>query len=1127
VVALLGLACLSVVPDVDAQAAPPAPQPCQIAGRATASSIPLPGVALTVSLPGGGDVAASSTGVDGRYLVPLPAAGTYVLHASLAGFADVMREVTLAGNTCEATVGLDLVLRSRAPAASVTTATEAPASSPSAHPEARPAADASKGRRPGTPGGRFRDLGVVPGSATWAEREAGGEGPDAESESLLPSGFSPDAPTESVATAGNQVQTVDALLFRDRQALLDEVGGDLDALAQRMRQGGSAGGMGPAGGFGPPGRPGGGEGGFGPGRGYGGGGYRGGPGGWARGSRLQGSVFYSLGGSALDASPYPLNGPQQKANYLQQRFGATLGGPLKIPGVYDGTSRTSFFFSYMGNHSNSPHDAYSTVPTAPERSGDLSGLGRTIVDPATGRPFPGGVIPASRIDPSAQALLAFIPLPNLPGATQNFHYLTAAANSSDQFTLRFTHGFGGAQSEGLERGRGGMGGRGMGGPGGGMGRRPTLTVGLTYRTSSSSDTTAFPTLGGTTHGSAWDVPVTFSFTKGRVFSQLRADFNRVRSDSLNLYAYSRDVAAEAGIDGIASDPFDWGVPNLSFTTFASLRDPVPSSHLDQRISLMDTQTATWGKHTVRWGGAYAGLRRESQTDPNARGSFVFTSLYTAAVANGQPLPGTGLDLADFLLGYAQQASVQYGPGRVRFRGSSWSLFLQDDWRLSRNLTLNLGLRYEYVSPFTEANDQLVTLDVTPDFTAASPVLAGQTGPFTGPFPDSLVYGDHDNLAPRMALAWKPDSHTTIRAGYGITYDLAAYGPIAQSLAGQPPFAVSDTRIGSRDVPLQLSNAFPPVASAVTTNSFGIDKHYQLGTVQIWSLDLQREVDRIWILGIGYAGTRGSDLDLERAPNRGPEGLRIPGVQPFLWQSPDASSVMHSLTARVRRRMSHGVAFGASYVFSKALDDASSIGGGATVVAQNDQDLAAEWGRSSFDRRHRVAADYLLELPFGSGRRWLQKGLGAALLGGWMWNGTLSIQSGAPFTARVQGDFADVARGVNGTLRAEVTGEPVAVDDPTPERWFNTGAFVAPPLGAFGDVGRNTITGPSTFLVNMGLTRNVPLGGTRTLSIRVQAGNVFNTPQFTVIDTMVNSPTFGRVIATGPMRTVQIQMRFRL
>ena len=844
-------------------------------------------------------------------------------------------------------------------------------------------------------------------------------------------------------------------------------------------------------------------------------------GGRGRSNRLQGSLFYNLGDSALDAAPYPLNGRHGKADYLVQRFGFTFGGPLRIPGVHDGSAATSFFVSYLGNHSDNPVDAYSTVPTGAERRGDLSALGGTIVDPATGLPFPGNVVPASRIAPSAQALLEFLPLPNVLGPTQNYRYLAAVANSSDQLTLRLTHVFGGT-SGGDQAPRG----SGRGGPGGFVGRRPTLTVAMTYGSTSSTDTTSFPTLGGSTHGSAWDVPVSFSFTGARVLNQLRFDYNRAETDSRNLYAYSQDVASAAGIGGVSQDPFDWGVPNLSFSSFSSLRDPNPLSRVAQRFSIGDTATRTWGAHTVRLGAEYRDQRLDSQVDTNARGSFVFTGLYTAEVAGGQPVPGTGLDFADFLLGLPQQASVQYGPGPVQFRAHSWSLFLQDDWRLRSDLTLNLGLRYEYVSPFTEANGHLVNLDVTPGFTAAVPVLAGQVGAFTGPFPESLVYGDYNNLAPRVGVAWKVDPHTTLRAGYGVSYNLGAYGPIAQSLSGQPPFAVSDTRTGTAAAPLSLADSFPPLAEPTTTNSYGIDKHYQVGKVQIFNLDVQHELGRNWVVGVSYAGTRGSDLPLERAPNRGPDGLLIPGVQPFLWQSSEALSNMNALLVRVRKRMSHGFSFGASYAFAKSLDDASSIGGGTMVVAQNDQDLAAEWGRSSFDRRHRFAADYVLELPFGPGRPWLQSGFWAGVLGGWMWNGTVAVQSGPPFTARVLGAAADVARGVNGTLRADVTGAPVALVDPTFERWFDTGAFVVPPPGTFGDAGRNTITGPGTCLVNMGLTRNVPLGGTRVLSLRVQAANVFNTPQPTTIDTVVNSPTFGQVVAVAPMRSVQVQARFR-
>jgi len=1092
---------------------------CKLTGHVSASGKPLPGVALVLSSPSGAALAASSTSMDGAYVLVPPAPGAYILETSFAGFADVRREIQLLAESCEGTVDVEMVLRSRA-AATVA----APQATPT--PTSTPPAGTANDRRAAALAGRFRDLGVLAGTVPGTQSEPGAEGADAALPSLLPPGFSADAPTEAVAMRGGQVQTLDDVLFRDRLAMLDAAGGDLEGLAQRMRQAMAGGGMGPLPDF-----PGGGPGGPGPGVEGGGfrggpglgGGFRGGAGGFGRSDRLQGSIFYSLGDSAFDAGPYPLHGPRQKASYAQQRFGGTVGGPLKIPGVYDGTSRTSFTLSYIGNHSRSPQDSYSTVPTADERDGDLSAFDRTIADPMTGLPFTDNVIPEERIDPSARALLGFIPLPNQPGATQNYHYLTTTSDSSDQLSLRLVHSFGSAS-------RGAMTARGPTRRAGGRGareRRPTISIGVTYRASTRNDASSFPTLGGSTRTRSWDVPASLSFTKGRVFNQLRLDYNRNQSDSRNLYAYSRNVAREAGIGGVSGDPFDWGVPDLSFTSIAGLHDQSPASRLNQRIELGDTMTATLGKHTLRWGAEYRDLRLDSQSDANARGSFVFTGLYTAALTDGQPVPGTGLDFADFLLGLPQQASVRYGPGRERFRGHSWSGFVQDDWRLRSNLTLNLGLRYEYVSPFTEASGRLVNLDVTPGFTSAAPVVAGQAGPYSGAFPKSLLYGDYDNIAPRVGVAWKPSAATTVRVGYGVHYNLGAYAAIAQGLAGQPPFAVSDTSLGSQAAPLALSDAFQPVEKTTTTNSYGIDKHYQLGVVQVWNVDWQREVARVWIFGIGYTGAKGSDLDRERAPNRGPAGLRISDVQPFLWQTSDSSSILHSLMLRVRRRMGRGISFGASYTFGKSLDDASSIGGAPLVVAQNDLDLAAERGRSSFDRRHRFSADYAIELPFGPGRPWIEKGFWAGILGGWTWNGNVTIQSGPPFTARVVGDFADVARGVNGTLRANVTGVPVNLSDPTPAQWFNTGAFALPSAGTFGNAGRNTITGPGSFLANMSLSKNVSLAARRTLTLRIQANNAFNTPQFNAIDTVVSSPTFGQVVTVGPTRTLQLQARLRL
>ena len=360
----------------------------------------------------------------------------------------------------------------------------------------------------------------------------------------------------------------------------------------------------------------------------------------------------------------------------------------------------------------------------------------------------------------------------------------------------------------------------------------------------------------------------------------------------------------------------------------------------------------------------------------------------------------------------------------------------------------------------------------------------------------------------------------------MNYNLGAYAAIAQKLAGQPPFAVADTNIATRTALLHLASAFSQPTGEETTNSYGIDKDYALPAALLWNLDLQREFKGGYTLALSYSGTRGFDLDTLRAPNRSPTGLRIAGVAPFVWQSSDATSLLNSITVRARKRLSHGVSGGISYTFAKSTDNASSIGGGATVVAQDDTNLEAERGRSSFDRRHRLTGDFLLELPWGTGRKWLREGWLASVLGGWVWTGTVTAESGAPFTARVVGDVTDVARGVNGTLRANLTGAPITISDPSIARWFNTAAFAVPAAGTYGNAGRNTIEGPGAFLVNMGLIKNFSLGRPRVLSIRVQATNLFNTPQFAAIDTVVNSPTFGRVTRVGSMRSVQFQTRLR-
>ena len=1089
------------------------PASCVISGRVLSTKNPLPGVSVTAANSLTGKKVATSTEVDGSYALQVPGRGRYVLRAELAAFAPATAEVVVNPANCQPHTDLEMTLLSRVQSAPNSESAQA------------------AGLMAGLAGRGFQNLvlsadpsalaGVAGSEGTAAGDSIGGNGGNADpSLPGMPSGAftSSDAATESVAVSGNGGRTDDSMF-----------GGSSEELRQRiedMRERARNGQLSPndvalIGGQ----------------RGEGGGpGGRGGPGGGGPGIFLiggrgrfninqpHGAFFYSTDNAAFDAAPYSLTGqPSVKPDYMQQRFGAAIGGPLRLPKSSNTSPKTFFFLNYTGNRANNPYDMFSTVPTLAERSGDFSstlvhtgrgpGAPAQIFDPVTHQPFPGNKL--TSIDPAALGLLSYIPLPNLPGDTQNFHYVTSTLSDTDAVNVRLMHNF---ASGGMPFGRG---------PGGRRGPRNNLNFGLNFQRSDTGLPGSYPSISGDTYSRSWNVPVGWVYGKGRITNNLRFNLNRSSISTSNLYAFSQNITGNLGITGVSQDPFTWGLPALSFTNYRGLSDIAPVRNHNQTVSVADTVIWSRGKHTVRFGGDFRRIQLNTHTDKNAQGNFVFTGLYTSAYSGDLPVSGTGLDFADFLLGLAQQSSVQYGANNYHFRGNSWDLFVQDDWRLRGNLTLNFGLRYEYVSPFSELNNQIVNLDAAPGFTAVAPVQPGQVGPYTGAFPTTLVNPDRNNFAPRIGIAWKPFAKTVFRAGYGINYNTSAYSAIAQDLAFQPPFDVTQTNASGIGNPLPLRNAFPPTPSSVTTNNYGIDPNYRLGYVQTWNVDVQRELSSSLVLNLDYNGVKGTRLDMMRAPNRGPTGLRIPDVQAFLWESSEADSILHAAVVRLRKRLQHGVSVGGTYVFSKSIDNASSIGGTSVVVAQNDLDLAAERGLSSFNQPQRLTADYLVELPFGPQKRWLaSKGIVSDVLGGWQWSGNVTAASGTPFTPRVLGNFADVSRGTNGTLRADVTGQPVSVGNPSVQQWFNTAAFVAPPPGQFGDARRNSISGPRTIDFTMNFAKIIPFGDVRVLEIRATAANIFNTPQFTGLDTTVNSRTFGQVIAAGQMRRLSFTARFR-
>jgi trimeric autotransporter adhesin len=898
---------------------------------------------------------------------------TYRVSAEFTGFVGVERSLTLAEPPCDQSLDFQLALESRS--------------------------EATAERR--TTGPRFQALNVQPGaSGSAAALEVTPSEESDEVSRLLPQGFSVEnVQAEAIAINGsNGLARLDRGLMDDRSQLINL--GQLDPTTGQFAEGFGA----PEGGF--PGRggfngaPGGdGRGGFaGP---FGRGGGPGGRGGFvlagrgARGQRpYQGSATYTFGGSVLDSPPFQLRPdvPVDQPQFARNNFGATFGGPLRIPGIYEDTNRrTNFQVNYTGSQSNSVFDQYATVPTDAQRSGDFSAGPIQLMDPLTGQAFPGNRIPASRIDPSASALLPFIPAPNLAGTTQNYHVSTVARTTSEAFSARFTQnlsptmpqpqGGGGGAGRGGGAGFGGRGAVGGGGgrPGGpgapgfgsGRGTNIVLNAQVQYRHSVTESPNVFPDLGYETSNTTVSAPISLNVRRNRSIHNITFNLTHAAVDTTNAFANQENVAALAGIGyppDVAIDPLNWGVPNLSFTDFSSARSAAATRRSDNRLTAGYAWIHPSPTHQLRMGGDFRLDRSDAAINANARGSFTFTGRYSSG--GGIPHGATGADFADFLLGFPQQASLQVG-GTSQLRQHGFDLFAEDNRQLNSKLTVNLGLRYELAQPYVEINQRMANLDVTPDFGEVVPVLPGAIGPFSGAFPLALLNTDANNVAPRLGFAYRVRPNTIVRGGYGITYNSGSYASIARQLSGQPPFAETETIAATDAAPLTLADALLSPLPA-TTNNWGVDRDYALGMIQTWNATITRNVTQDWLLQAGYTGIKGTDLDILRAPVFGTSGL-IVGNQPFIWESSGGRSIMNAATLQVRRRLARGWSGGLSYAIGKAMDDASSLGAGGPVVAQNDKDLDAEWATSSFDRRHQLSGNVYVELPWGPNRHWLKDG----------------------------------------------------------------------------------------------------------------------------------------------------------
>ncbi len=1140
---MVSLVLLTSATAQEATPAAPAPSAAAVAevqggtvrGSVKTGSTPLPGVAITATNTLTGKKYTTSTDITGAFQMAIPRNGRYVIKAELAAFAADTKEVLFnATSPREATAEFGLQLASRVAAA-----------------EQQQTATAARVQN------GLQSLAVAGmGDANTADASTGTANTGVSMPTI--SGFGDSSATESVAVTGQMGQTNGLANFNE-----DEIRNRIeDAMAQARTQGGgqgdqinavvsmiggmmAGGGPGGGGGFGGPG-------GGGPGGGGGmmiaGGGGRGGfrnmnP------TQLHGSLYYRGGNGALDATSFSLTGNAVKPSYSNNAFGLSLTGSPYIPGLFKPSTKQFFFLNAQGTRNTTPQNLYGTVPTMAQRTGDFSGYmpsGATAVvpiyDPQTGSQFTcngqANVICGNRITSQAAALLNYYPAPNL--ATTNsrgFNYQTIATSEQNQWTLntRFVRNFG--QASGPFGGRfGGAGGRQQAGTAASRRQqqqalRQNINVGFNYSNSDSTTPNIFSALNTSGTSTGYGLTLGYTIGKGRLNNNATLTWNRSHAFTANLYTNQSNPALAAGIQvgtsAIQSNPLYYGLPSLSITNFTGFSSTSPSDKVNQTFSFSDFVGWNHGKHNFRFGFDIRRVHADSIGGNNTVGSFTFSGYATQA-------PGTttgGAGFADLLLGLPQQSKIQAGLYKNYLREWVYDGYVQDDYRLASGLTLNYGIRYEYFAPYVEKNNHLVNLDHNADFSQVSVVLPGASGPYTGNFPRSLVNPYRGMFAPRFGLAWRPKfvKQTVVRAGYGMNYNTTQYGSFANSLSNQQPFAITQTNVANQQGcgVLQLANAFN-CSTAVVQNNFAVNRDYRLARVNIWNLDIQHTFGMGIVLNVGYNGTTAGDLDMRRAPNRTATGLTTSGAQAFTYEDSSGYSRFNALTVNARKRMQKGISLGATYQYGHSIDNASSIGGGSATIAQNDQRLDLEEGNSSFDVRHKVTGNYVFEFPFGPNRAFLANGgVWSHILNNWNVSGNFTFATGTYYTPQYSGTTAQTSTGGNYTLRPDRDFSQSTAGPGTLSKWFNTEAFFRESNPThFGNSSRNSIRGPGTVSNDMALARNFSFGETRGLETRFSATNVFNTLQYSGINTTVNSPTFGQVTGAANMRRITFMARYR-
>ena len=850
---------------------------------------------------------------------------------------------------------------------------------------------------------------------------------------------------------------------------------------------------------------------------------------------LHGDLYDYFQNDVLNANDFfsNLDGlPKGRVRYND--FGGTIGGPVVLPHIYNGRDKTFFFFSYEGLRNPTVANEQALDPSAAQLAGNLAdnsaGTGFfptsssycqslpssphcvDIINPATGQPFPGNVIPTDLLDQVSQKWLPYWPAPNLanapiptPGAFPVFNYAVTKGGyvNSDQYDARVDHA---------------------------LTSRDQIWGGFTHDNRPKFQPGALPL-----SGSSWPLSDTLlTITETHTFSpsvvnEGRFGYNKGKTYLVGEGALTQNYAAQFGFTNTSGNPFDFGVPDIGVADFSSPGSPGESiGALDQDYQWVDNLSIVKGDHNVKLGVNYIHEKFYQITDFSGIPSFSFGALFS------------GNSLADFLLGDPQNATASVGDSSQNLVSNFYAGFLEDNWRVRPNLTLNLGVRYEYGQTPFDTSSKTGWFDPTTQQVEYSRSGAVRNG---------IVDPDWNNVAPRVGFSYSPGfaRNTVVRGAFGIFYATDNWNEL-QFLVIQPDFYTTQTLNSDPKKPtLSLENLFPAgTLGGGTTVPFSVDKRNRTPYVQQWDFDVQHTFSHNMFLDLGYVGNTGQKLPQRRnedAPSFDPTGTipiadRVP-YPAFSWillTYNGGWSSYNGLAARFQKRFGSGMFLQATYTYSHALD----LGNTDDFSFSQCCFKTLDKGNSDYDVRHRFVLSYVYDLPFGRGRRFLSgaSGLTDKLVGGWEVSGITTFSSGQWQTVTLPVDWQDF--GAFATSVPDKVG-PAYPANRTHSDWYNINSFVFPgcPVGDFspnttncpngdyvqGNAGRHSLVEPGINNWDLSVFKNIPINERVRTEFRAEFYNAWNHTQYGAPNAGLSPGSFGVIGGVlEPPRVIQFALK---